>query len=334
MFLLVALLLTLTGCGFFSGLSDGGDRVSRDGPPNKTLANCEIRDAIPKLEEKSRQGNPDTYTVRGKTYKVYQNAFGYRERGKASWYGTAFHGNLTSNGEKYNMYAMSAAHKHLPLPSYVEVKNLDNNRKVIVRVNDRGPFIQGRIIDLSYAAATKLDMLGSGTARVEIAVIDPRSFDFDKFARDHRCGKLVIHEEKDAYPAVASYKPKPEIARPLAAANAIPAVASASAESAAEHPSENKSQLAAQTVFLQIATYSQQPVAEQQRQQLAAELEASGLSFGLGLYEFQPSNSVSAWYRMRLGPLESVEHARELAQSPLFARFGKVYPVSESAVSF
>ena len=320
-----------SGCGFFSGLT--GDRVSRDGAPSKTLANCDIHDAIPKVEAKSRGGNPDTYTVRGKTYKVYQNAYGYRERGKASWYGTAFHGNPTSNGERYNMYSMTAAHKHLPLPSYVEVKNLDNDRRVIVRVNDRGPFVQGRIIDLSYAAATKLDMLKSGTARVEIAVIDPRNFDLAKFAKDNHCGKSLAQDQKDSYAATASYRPAET---KVEARNAVATISTENSAGPTENGNGSSKSVDGEgvTVFLQLATYSQQPVAEQQRIRLANELEASGHRYGLGLYEYLPENSVAPWYRMRLGPLESVEKARSLAQSPLFARFGKVFPVTEAAVNF
>ncbi len=101
---------------------------------------------------------------------------GYKEQGLASWYGKKFHGHKTSNGEIYDMFAMSAAHKSLPLPTYVQVTNLKNNRKIIVRVNDRGPFHQGRIIDLSFVAAKKLDMLGGGVTRVEVEAIDPRTW--------------------------------------------------------------------------------------------------------------------------------------------------------------
>ena len=324
---MITIFSALASCGFFSGLQ--GDRVSRDGAPNKKLSSCDIQNAIPKVEARSRQGNPDTYTVRGKTYKVYQNGFGYRERGKASWYGTAFHGNLTSNGERYDMYRMTAAHKHLPLPSYVEVKNLDNGRKVVVRVNDRGPFVQGRIIDLSYAAATKLDMLKSGTARVEIAVIDPKSFDYARFAKANRCGKPVVREEKQAYPALANYA--------TSASDSGPRVAAVS--SSTQPKSNTRDKIASEkakgvAVFLQLATYSQQQIAESQRIKLANELEVSGYRYGLGLYEFMPDTSATPWYRMRLGPLESMEHARKLAKSSLFERFGKVFPVTESALDF
>lgn len=131
-------------------------------------------DAIPRIEAKSRGGNPDSYEVFGKTYHVMPSSEGFVQRGDASWYGTKFHGNNTSNGEVYDMYAMTAAHKTLPLPSYVEVKNLDNGKKIVVRVNDRGPFHEGRIIDLSYAAAAKLGTLKNGTSAVEIRVINPR----------------------------------------------------------------------------------------------------------------------------------------------------------------
>ena len=129
-----------------------------------------VNNAVPRYEPKSRGGNQD-YTVRGKRYKVLKNEEGFSETGFASWYGKKFHGHKTSNGEIYDMYAMSAAHKHLPLPSYVKVTRLDNGKQVIVRVNDRGPFHTGRIIDLSYAAAYKLGMLGTGTAQVGIEAI-------------------------------------------------------------------------------------------------------------------------------------------------------------------
>ena len=131
-------------------------------------------DNIPPLdhidEPYSRGGNKD-YRVRGIDYEVLKDVTVFSEQGYASWYGNKFHGHLTSNGERYDMYAMSAAHKNLPLPSYVEVTNLENNKKVIVRVNDRGPFHEGRIIDLSYAAADKLDIVESGTGKVEIKLI-------------------------------------------------------------------------------------------------------------------------------------------------------------------
>jgi len=120
-----------------------------------------IPDAIPRNEPLSRGGNQASYEVFGKRYYVLNSAEGFTERGVASWYGNKFHGNQTSNGEIYDMYAMTAAHKRLPLPSYVRVTNLKNQRSVVVRVNDRGPFHKGRIIDLSYVAAKKLGITNS-----------------------------------------------------------------------------------------------------------------------------------------------------------------------------
>ncbi|NJO12766.1 MAG: septal ring lytic transglycosylase RlpA family protein, partial [Gammaproteobacteria bacterium] len=131
-----------------------------------------IPDAVPRPEPRSRMGNPPFYEVMGKRYHVLASSAGYLERGVASWYGKDFHGGKTSNGEKYDMYAMSAAHKTLPLPAYVEVTNLRNGRSVRVRVNDRGPFVANRIIDLSYTAASKLDMVRDGTALVEVRSLD------------------------------------------------------------------------------------------------------------------------------------------------------------------
>ncbi len=123
--------------------------------------------------QRSSSGNPSSYVVHGRRYYVLDHAEGFVERGVASWYGTKFHGRKTSSGEIYDMHAMTAAHKNLPLPTYVHVKNLDNGRTAVVRVNDRGPFIPGRIIDLSYAAAKKLGVRGPGTANVEISALRP-----------------------------------------------------------------------------------------------------------------------------------------------------------------
>ena len=128
-------------------------------------------DPVPRPEPRSRYGNGPEYEVFGKRYTVMGSSDGYKERGVASWYGQKFHGNLTSNRETYDMYQMTAAHKSLPLPTYVRVTNLSNDKSIIVRVNDRGPFVHNRIIDLSYAAALKLDMVTTGTSLVEVEAI-------------------------------------------------------------------------------------------------------------------------------------------------------------------
>ena len=142
-----------------------------DRPPPVAVDVSNIPEPVPRREPRARWGNRPTYTVLGRTYRVMESAEGFVERGIASWYGYKFHGRHTSSRERYDMCAFTAAHKTLPLPSYVRVTNLENGRSVVVRVNDRGPFHEGRIIDLSYAAATRLDMKQAGTARVEVRVL-------------------------------------------------------------------------------------------------------------------------------------------------------------------
>ena len=134
-----------------------------------------VPDAVPRVEPRSRYGNPTYYEVFGKRYYVLASSADYVERGVASWYGPGFHKERTSTLEPYDMYGMTAAHRTLPLPAYVRVTNLENGRSVVVRVNDRGPFVGNRIIDLSYTAAARLDMLRNGTAMVEVRSIDPTS---------------------------------------------------------------------------------------------------------------------------------------------------------------
>lgn len=132
-----------------------------------------VPDAVPREEPLSRSGNSPVYEVLGKTYRVMRSASGFSERGRASWYGKKFQGRTTASGERYDMFKMTAAHRTLPLPSYVRVTNLSNGRSVIVKVNDRGPFHAGRIIDLSYAAAHRLDIIRHGHAEVQIEALEP-----------------------------------------------------------------------------------------------------------------------------------------------------------------
>ncbi len=147
--------LLLGACTFGVPIGDRGKSLSGGVPPTA----------------KSERGNPSSYVVHGKRYFVLDSSEGFKQRGIASWYGRKFHGRKTSSGEVYNMHEMTAAHKTLPIPVYVHVKNLDNGRSTIVRVNDRGPFIDGRIIDLSFAAAKKLGVTLPGTANVEITAL-------------------------------------------------------------------------------------------------------------------------------------------------------------------
>ncbi len=177
--LLIAVCLVLPGCALWRG----GNVPAPPPSSGKTLPPVtlptpprdldSIPDAVPRAEPRSRYGNPESYVVFGQTYRVQKSARGHVERGLASWYGPGFHAERTSSGEPYDMYAMTAAHKTLPIPAYVRVTHLENGRSVVVKVNDRGPFVGDRIIDLSYTAAHKLGMIRSGTAPVEIRVIEP-----------------------------------------------------------------------------------------------------------------------------------------------------------------
>ncbi len=163
-------LKSLFALTFFFWLTSCG-HVKDSAPANYSKHWSEIPDAVPVPVTPSKSGNPGSYKVFGKTYYVKDSAAGFQQRGIASWYGSKFHGERTSSGEDYDMYAMTAAHKTLPIPVFVEVVNHDNGRKAIVKVNDRGPFHEGRIIDLSYAAATKLGVAQTGTANVSIRVV-------------------------------------------------------------------------------------------------------------------------------------------------------------------
>ncbi len=155
----------LTACGSTRTY----DSAPRSGEPSRLPG-----DAVPREEPRSRYGNGPYYKVYGESYKVLDTSYGYQQHGVASWYGKKFHGRMTSSQERYDMYEMTAAHKTLPLPTYVRVRNLKNNRSIVVRVNDRGPFVDNRLIDLSYSAALKLDMVRDGTSLVEVTAI---SFD-------------------------------------------------------------------------------------------------------------------------------------------------------------
>lgn len=159
--------LVLAGCS-----SSPSKRYSIDDDiaPDAPISVDHIEDATPQYEPYSLGGNSN-YTLRGESYTIIKDPKGFKQEGQASWYGKKFHGHLTSNGEIYDMYSMTAAHKELPIPSYVKVTNKDNGKTTVVRVNDRGPFHPGRIIDLSYAAALKLDVIRTGTANVAIEVI-------------------------------------------------------------------------------------------------------------------------------------------------------------------
>lgn len=187
-FLATTALLLLSGC---AAKFQGADRLpelertaepnnpnagryamAQDRGPDRTLVVADIQEETPVWEPPGRAGNRSPYEVLGRSYVVLPTADGFVEEGLASWYGAKFHGYKTSNGETFDMYRISAAHTRLPLPTWVRVTNLENNKSIVVRVNDRGPFHADRIIDLSYAAAVKLDMARQGTARVRVEALN------------------------------------------------------------------------------------------------------------------------------------------------------------------
>lgn len=229
-------------------------------------------DAIPRPEPVSRYGNGPIYEVFGKRYTVMPTSAGYSERGVASWYGKKFHGRLTSNRETYDMYQMTAAHKTLPLPTYVRVTNLRNNKSIVVRVNDRGPFVHNRIIDLSYAAARKLDMIRDGTSLVEVTAIS-----FDDPPGDRPARNVAM--------------PPPDTSTPLPAPEPVEPVMADEPEPLVER--ENR-------VFAQVGAFGSRENAERRHQLL--------LDRGIANSYVHTDTSVTpALYRVRIGPIAAVE---------------------------
>ncbi|MBT8146124.1 MAG: septal ring lytic transglycosylase RlpA family protein [Gammaproteobacteria bacterium] len=172
-------LALLFGCSGSPEFPASSSRYTIDqdrAPTQERLDISSIPEVVPLPVNRTMAGNRSPYTVLGETYRVMPSEEGYEERGVASWYGEKFHGHQTSNGEIFDMYQASAAHKTLPIPSFLRVTNLENNRSIVVRVNDRGPFHGERLVDLSYAAAAKLGYAERGTTRVHLEAIVPPAF--------------------------------------------------------------------------------------------------------------------------------------------------------------
>ncbi|MDP9142324.1 MAG: septal ring lytic transglycosylase RlpA family protein [Pseudomonadota bacterium] len=178
--------------------------MDKDAHPDRTEVPYDVDqtpDAVPRKEPRSRSGNSPVYEVFGKTYRVLPDAEGFKERGGASWYGKKFQGHKTASGEIYDMFKMTGAHKSLPLPTYARVTRLDTGKSVIVRINDRGPFHSGRVIDLSYAAAARLGMLSAGSAQVEVVALDPMETEARVVAEAGKTGPARINAEMEAVPS-------------------------------------------------------------------------------------------------------------------------------------
>jgi rare lipoprotein A len=268
------------------------ERYAQDadnGPSAPPVDVGRIPEPVPKAEPRSRYGNKASYEVLGKTYHVMPDARGYVERGIASWYGNKFHGFMTSSFETYDMYAFSAAHKTLPLPSYARVTNLDNGKSVVVRVNDRGPFHDNRIIDLSYAAAVKIGVWPKGTARVEVRAIDPAHPDDSPSSRSAQVPSPPV--DRRARPTGVDRAPPPALA---SAASPRQASAASGARSS-DHSHASR-------IYLQLAAFGDRANAER----ALAAAKRAGLEQA-GIESVAVAGRIV--HRVRVGPLADAEAA-------------------------
>ncbi|MBE0612468.1 MAG: septal ring lytic transglycosylase RlpA family protein [Burkholderiales bacterium] len=278
----------------------GGGYYQDDGPGDSQPANLDqIADAEPRLEPLARAAN-NPYTVFGQQYVPRKTLAPYRQRGIGSWYGRKFHGQRTSSGEPYDMYAMTAAHTTLPIPSYARVTNLANDRSVIVRVNDRGPFLAGRLIDLSYAAAYKLGYVGAGSASVEVELITPDEI------------PLIVAQQKKALQTASPVQPAPSPQdTPQAPAETRPVapVLAAAASPTPPEPAEPAQAMPVDTgaggVYLQLGAFSGRDNAENFRVRVYQQLV--WLNDAIRIF------ARDGMYRLDLGPYRDREEAAGMA---------------------
>jgi rare lipoprotein A len=274
----------------------GGGYLAGDGPGADIPVNLDaVPDAVPKVEPLHRYANRP-YVALGKTYTPLTTVGNFKERGIASWYGKKFNGERTSDGETYDMFGMSAAHTTLPLPSYARVTNLANHKSVIVRVNDRGPFVNDRIIDLSYTAAYKLGILGDGSAEVEVESIDPN-------VSINTIAPLTVQSQPldsapasavAAAPVAAAIDPEPSVTTPPAEATSSVALASLANSNT--------------NVYLQLGAFMSQQNAENYLARMRTELASTGKQFKL-------STTKDGLVRVHIGPYANQAEARSSAES-------------------
>ena len=233
-----------------------------------------VPDAVPRSESRSSHGNPPFYDVNGRRYTILASADSYLERGVASWYGPDFQGHNTSSGERYDMYGMSAAHRTLPIPCYARVTNLANGRSVVVRINDRGPFVANRIVDLSYSAATRLDIVRTGTAFVELRTVGPDA------------------APQESLPAPEAAPPAPVAAAPVAAEPIVAPVVAPLATTVA--------------LYIQVGAFADQGNA----QRVIDRLQSSGVPH---VFSLASGGQGRVLRRVRIGPIATVEEFDQLA---------------------
>jgi rare lipoprotein A len=286
--LAITLAVLLAACS--STPRRSAERVKSLPPPGN------VADAVPRSEPRSTHGNPPFYDVNGQRFKVLASADNYVERGVASWYGPDFQGHNTSSGEPYDMYGMTAAHKTLPIPCYARVTNLSNGRSVVVRINDRGPFVGNRIVDLSYSAATRLDIVRTGTAFVELRTVGPEALN-----------------PAPNTPIVAAVAPPPvpsaAVVTPTASVSP-PAPAPAQAESPpAPQPAESEVSepvAAPVALYIQVGAFAD----EGNAQRLIQRLQSAGIPQVFSLAGSEPGRTLR---RVRIGPISTVEEFDRLA---------------------
>ncbi|WP_165665062.1 septal ring lytic transglycosylase RlpA family protein [Metapseudomonas otitidis] len=294
-------------------ISGPGDysRPHKDGAPWWDVDVSRIPDAVPMPHYGSFKANP--YTVMGKTYYPMADARRYQAVGTASWYGTKFHGQATANGEAYDLYGMTAAHKTLPLPSYVRVTNLENGRSVILRVNDRGPFYSDRIIDLSFAAAKKLGYAEVGTARVKVEGIDPHEW----WAAQGRPVPMVLAQPQQ----VAKPQPAPATQAPIVAASTVEQYTPPPEQHAApvlpvQIDSKKNASLGASGLYLQVGAFANPDAAELLKDKLSSMVAAP-------VFISSVARNQQILHRVRLGPIDTQGEAQQLQDSIRLANLGQ-----------
>jgi rare lipoprotein A len=250
-----------------------------------------IADAVPLNEPRTIAGNKSPYTVLGKTYSVMPDSKGYSQEGRASWYGKKFHGYKTSSGEIYDMYQMTGAHRSLPIPSYVRVTNLSNGRTAVVRVNDRGPFHSKRIMDLSYAAAVKLDVVRTGTANVRLDVVGVSDAPAI-YANNLRAKKLPKDGSRHQVAKAGQASRRPNTAK---------AVSAAVSQDSPAAPA-----------YLQAAAFRNKSSAQNLRQKLAS----------LTGHSVSVSNS-QGLYKVRIGPFKDKTKLQRVSKQLVLNSFSK-----------
>lgn len=291
----VLIVVFCASCAHTGGEKDGVPSVSK-----ASLIN--VPDAVPKKETITRAGNKNPYKVFGKTYHLLPSSEGYRASGMASWYGTKFHGRNTANGEVYDIRAMTAAHKTLPIPCYVKVTNTLNNKSVVVRVNDRGPFHGDRLIDLSYAAAVKLGYADRGTAPVKIEVVSPSS-------TGRSANTMAVKQHKPMVKSVNTLSVETaSLSQPLREAPQIPAV--------------KRAATAGQVWYLQAGAFGDLQSARKLQDRLKYITQ-------MPVHIVEP-DTASDIYRVRIGPSKEQSSLVKLQQEMLAVRMGQPFIVRDN----